>query len=162
MDFHKTFNSSFTSTPPYPTNTPPPRNIFVFGFSQKLQFSVRTPTPKHFFRIFTKTSVLRSHPPNLISPPIPNIATNQPPPPLPNPTRPDAPTPPPRKHFFWLFTKTSILRSHPTPLPPPKFFEDFHKNFNSPFTSNLTPPPKPDPPTRRTPLTTSNLHSHSP
>ena len=79
-----------------------------------------------------------------------------PPPPLPNffefsqklqffvHIHPDPTTrPPPPPDFFFDFTKTSLLRSHPSspppPPPPPNLFFCFHKNFNSSFTSTLSP-----------------------
>ena len=93
LNFHKNFNSSFISTltppqtRPLPLTPQPPRlppqkkKNFFFEFSQKLQFFVhihpdpspaRSPPPRptppqkiffYFFCIFTKTSILRSHPP---------------------------------------------------------------------------------------------------
>ena len=77
LNFHKIFNSLFTSTltpQPDPPDPPPPPQISFFEFSQKLQsFFIHihpdpptrppnpTPPPTFFFLIFIKTSLLCSH-----------------------------------------------------------------------------------------------------
>ena len=92
-NIHKKITSPFTSTL-IPRIFPNPSTDFIFEFSQKLQFFVHIdptppppspgffffhknfnysftstltpqaePPPDFFFRIFTKTSILRSHPP---------------------------------------------------------------------------------------------------
>ena len=93
VNFPKNFSilRSHPSWPPNPTpSSPSPTpNFFFFEFSQKLQFFVHihpdppNPTqPIFFFLIFTKTSILCSHPP--CDPPLP-------------PTRPDPPPPKKKK-----------------------------------------------------------------
>ena len=129
------------------------------------------PLPPHCFHFLnivqylyvhcTIPSILGSHPPYPTSPPTPNIvftSTLTPPPHQPeiffceffqklqffihiHPDPPN-PTPPPLTH-------PPSPSPDPTPPPPPPpnfFFLNFHKNFNSLFTSTLTPLHQPDPP----------------
>ena len=126
---------------------------FFFFLIQRECFGFKyrpSPSPHTFFHFLnivqyllvhrTIPSILGSHPPYPTSPPTPNIAftsTLTPAPPTPPPhLTPSATDPPP---------------PHRTP-PQKKFFLNFHKNFNSSFTSTLTPqpdpdlPPPPDPP----------------
>ena len=155
---HCTIPSILGSHPPYPTSPPTPNIAFT-----------STLTPPHLTPSATETHPL---PPHRTPPPKKKIfflnfhkkfnslftSTLTPP-----PTRPLQLTPPPYSppNFFFEFSQKLQFFVHihpdpppphrPPPPPPPKkkifFFLNFHKNFNSSFTSTLTPQPDPpDPP----------------
>ena len=158
VNFLKNFNSSVTSTlTPLPDPPPPPQK-----------------KKKIFFLIFTKTSILRSHPPWHPNSNTPNPQTAPPPPPNfflnitktsnssftstltppPTQTSPDPPT----KYFFWISTKTSLLcyiYPEPPPPPPPNmttppspqkiYFFEFSQKLQFFLHIHPDPPPPPNP-----------------
>ena len=94
-----------STPPPAPTLTPFFIILIILNIVQNLSLHLSMPF------------ILCLHPPYPTSPIYPNLAT---PTPSPTPDRtpgPARPSPPPPKFFFWIFTKTSLPRSHP-PWPP--------------------------------------------
>ena len=171
LNFHKSFTSRFTSilTPPFyswltsslPHITHLPQTLLPLSPTPTPD---RTPSPtkNHFFLIFTKTSLLHSHP---LDPTHPKKKKYiyiyiyffieflqklhfsvhiHPDPPHTfilglHPLYPTSPTYP--KPCYPSPLPHPLIRPLPRPTPhPPHLFWNFHKSFTSPFTSILTPP----------------------